>query len=137
MRRFVLVLLLLAAMSPAAAAAQEPEASVGADTAAYYFLVARRLEDAGKPDEAIATLQRALKLAPASAEIRAELAAVYARSDRVVEAVTAAEEAVKFDAANAEANRILAGWMTKPVNPNELLKVVQTAMVEADDSAKN
>jgi tetratricopeptide (TPR) repeat protein len=107
MRRFVLVLLLLAAIPPASAAAQEPEASVGADTAAYYFLVARRLEDAGKPDEAIATLQRALKLAPSSAEIRAELAAVYARSDRVVEAVTAAEEAVKFDAANAEANRIL------------------------------
>ena len=31
----------------------------------------------------------------------------------------------------------LAAWMTKPVNPNELLKVVQDAMVEADDSAKN
>ena len=107
MRRFVPVLLLLAAISPPPAVAQAPETSVGADTAAYYFLVARRLEDAGKSDEAIVTLQRALKLAPTSAEIRAELAAVYARADRVIEAVTAAEEAVKFDPANAEANRIL------------------------------
>ena len=107
MRRFVLVLLLVAAISPRTSFAQEPETAVGADTAAYYFLVARRLEDAGKPDDAIATLQRALKLAPASAEIRAELAAVYARSDRVIEALASAEEAVKFDAANKEANRIL------------------------------
>jgi tetratricopeptide (TPR) repeat protein len=107
MRRFVLVLLLVAAISPRVAVAQEPETAVGTDTAAYYFLVARRLEDAGKPEEAIATLQRALKLAPKSAEIRAELAAVYARSDRVIEALTAAEEAVKFDGSNKEANRIL------------------------------
>lgn len=107
MRRFVLVLLTLAVIPLPSAVAQETGSQVGSDTAAYYFLVARRLEDSGKPEEAIATLQRALKLAPTSAEIRAELAAMYARSDRIAEAVTAAEEAVKFDAANGEANRIL------------------------------
>jgi tetratricopeptide (TPR) repeat protein len=101
------VLLTLAALAPAPAVAQEASPQVGSDTAAYYILVARRLEDAGKPEEAIATLQRALKLAPSSAEIRAELAAVYARSDRIVEALAAAEEAVRLDAANLEANRIL------------------------------
>lgn len=107
MRRFVLVLLSFAVIAPQPAFAQEAGAQVGADTAAYYFLLARRLEDAGKPEEAIATLQRALKLAPTSAEIRAELAAVYARADRVVEAVTAAEEAIRYDPSNKEANRIL------------------------------
>jgi tetratricopeptide (TPR) repeat protein len=107
MRRFVLLLLTVAVIAPAPVPAQGARPEVGTDTAAYYFLLARRLEDSGKSDEAIATLQRALKLAPTSAEIRAELAAVYARADRVVEALTAAEEALRYDANNLEANRIL------------------------------
>ena len=31
----------------------------------------------------------------------------------------------------------LAAWMTKPVNPNELLKVVEAALVGADESKNN
>lgn len=107
MRRFVLLLLTFAVIAPVPVPAQGVRPDVGTDTAAYYFLLARRLEDSGKSDEAITTLQRALKLAPTSAEIRAELAGVFARADRVVEALTAAEEALRYDANNLEANRIL------------------------------
>jgi tetratricopeptide (TPR) repeat protein len=76
-------------------------------TAGYHFLVARHLEGMGRIDEAIASLQRALKLLPESAELRAELSALYARQDKPVEALDMAEEALSKDPNNREANRIL------------------------------
>ena len=76
-------------------------------TAGYHFLLARHLEGLGRVDEAIASLQRALTLLPESAELRAELAALYTRQDRPVEALDMAEEALKKDPNNREANRIL------------------------------
>ena len=82
------------------------------DSAAYYFLVARQLEDEGKTDEAIAALKQALALEPKSAELRAELAGLYARQNRAVDALTTAEEALKFDPANREANRLIGSIYT-------------------------
>jgi tetratricopeptide (TPR) repeat protein len=76
-------------------------------SAAYYFLLGRHLEGDGKVDEAAAALKKAIELDPTSAEPRAELAGIYARADRAPEALTAAEDALKVDAKNAEANRIL------------------------------
>lgn len=73
----------------------------------YYFLLGRFLEGEGKIDEAAAALRKAGELDPTSAEPRAELAAVYARADRAADALTAAEEAIKVDPRNREANRIL------------------------------
>lgn len=73
----------------------------------YYFLLGRYLEGEGKIDEAVAALRKAIALDPKSAELRAELAAVYARADRPADAVTAAEDAVQVDPKNKEANRIL------------------------------
>jgi tetratricopeptide (TPR) repeat protein len=100
--------LLLAACSMAAPAASaqsvpapEPSASAG-----YYFLLGRHLETSGKAEEAIAAHKRAIALEPSSAELRAELAAVYARQERALEAIEAAEAALKLDSANLEANRI-------------------------------
>jgi len=57
-------------------------------------------------DEAIAAHKQAIGLEPASAELKAELAALYARQDRALEAVETAEAALKLDADNTEANRI-------------------------------
>ena len=73
----------------------------------YYFLLGRYLEGGGKIDEAIAALRKAIALDPTSAEPRAELAGLYARQDKAAEALTAAEDALKVDPKNREANRIL------------------------------
>src|SRR5919112_3626937 len=74
---------------------------------AYYFLLGRYLEGENKIDAAVDAFKKAIELDPASAEPRAELAALYARADRAREAVEAAEAALKVDPQNREANRIL------------------------------
>jgi tetratricopeptide (TPR) repeat protein len=103
------VLLCGAGVSAAQPAPQRPAPSEApADApAAYYFMLGRHLEDADKIDEAIAAHKKAIELEPASAELRAELAALYARQDRAREALEAAEAALKRDPANREGNRVL------------------------------
>ena len=105
MRQFLLSLLILAAAP--AAAAQSSSAPAQKGDAGYYFLTARHLENSGRIDEAIAALTKAIALEPEAAELHAELAGLYARQDRPVDAITAAEAAVKLDAGNREANRVL------------------------------
>ena len=90
-----------AARPPAApAAAQDAPAS-------YYFMLGRYLEESDKIDEAIAAHRKAIALAPASAEVRAELAALFVRQDRAREALDTAEAALLLDPANREANRTI------------------------------
>jgi tetratricopeptide (TPR) repeat protein len=103
MRPFALtILVVLLAVPGAGAQGQPPDATPG-----YYFMLGRHLESTGKIDEAIAAHQRAIALAPESAELRAELAGLYARQDRAREALDTAEEALRLDPDNREANRIL------------------------------
>ena len=108
MRRLVPILLVVS-MAPALAApslGQVPAAAQKAEgDAAYYFLKARHLENTGKIDEAVAALRTAISLEPGSAELRAELAGLYARQNDAVEAMNAADEALKLDPENREANR--------------------------------
>ncbi|MEO7156975.1 MAG: hypothetical protein ABI039_05400, partial [Vicinamibacterales bacterium] len=70
--------LLLTAVTPAigqtVAAPSDPKAQ-----AAYEFMMARRTESEGDPAGALAALERARKLDPASAEISAEIAGYYFR----------------------------------------------------------
>ena len=99
----ILVLMLLTCAAPAAA---QPAAPASGD-AGYYFLLGRRHESMGDVDKAVAAYKQALALAPNSAELRAELAGLYARQDRAVEAIETAEEALTKDPDNREANRIL------------------------------
>lgn len=97
------------AAAPAADQAAPPRAQsaeIQAD-AGYYFLLGRYLEGEGKTAEAIDALKHAGQLEPQSAEPRAELAALFARQDRPQEAIAAAEDALKIDARNREANRVL------------------------------
>lgn len=95
--------------APAAGAAQaaKPQAGASQELPSYYFLLGRFLEGEGKIDDAAAALRKAAELDPKGAEARAELAALYARADRAPEAVVAAEDALKIDRQNREANRIL------------------------------
>jgi len=109
MRPTVLMLVALWTAAPPPSAAQAPPAASGAgwDSAAYYFLLARHHESAGEIDRAIEVLKQAISLAPESAELRAELAGIYARQNRAAAAIETAEEALKYDPQNREANRII------------------------------
>src|SRR5215204_2938049 len=98
MRPFLPLALALVMLPASASAAGQQPADRG-ESAAYYYLLARQLADDDKPAEAIAALQKALALEPKSAELRAELAGMYARQNRVVDALSTAEEALKFDPA--------------------------------------
>jgi tetratricopeptide (TPR) repeat protein len=109
MRAFSTVVILTALLTFTAApsAGQAPSSRQTDASAAYYFLLGRRLESDRKIDDAIAAHRKAAELAPASAEVRAELAGLYARQDRVREALDTAEAAIGIDPSNREANRIL------------------------------
>lgn len=121
MRPFALAVLVVALASPVAVVqGQQPEATPG-----YYFMLGRHLESEGKIDEAIAAHQHAIALAPDSAELRAELAGLYARQDRAPEALDTAEAALQRDPDNREANRILGSVYAalseqkKPLRPGD------------------
>ena len=74
--------LVAAGSAPPLAAQQSPAPAAPEGTAAYYFLLGRHLEGEDKIDDAIAAHKQAIALEPASAELRAELAGLYARQDR-------------------------------------------------------
>lgn len=95
--------------SPAIAVAQAPPAtSAPAPAEAYYqFLLGRHLDGEGNETAALAALQRAATLDPASADVQAEIAAFQLRHNRRDEAEKAARAALALDAQNAEANRVL------------------------------
>src|SRR5262245_33635861 len=89
-------------------AAQSPDASATDSADSYYqFMLGLHLEMSGDAAGAAAAYERAEKLDPASAEIPAALAALYARLNRSGNAIAAGERAVKADPRNPEANWIL------------------------------
>jgi tetratricopeptide (TPR) repeat protein len=76
--------------------------------AAYYqFLLGRHAEDEGEIDRAIAAYREAARLDPASADVRAELAALFARQGRLPDATAEARAALQIDPKNIQANRVL------------------------------
>jgi len=111
----LLVVTLLALSKQTATGAQAPSQSQAAPPAAnpsrgeayFLFLEGHRLEGNGDVAGAIEAYKRAIGAAPQAADIRAELAGVYARAGRTTEAVDAALDALNVDTKNAEANRIL------------------------------
>ncbi|HEY7499402.1 MAG TPA: tetratricopeptide repeat protein [Vicinamibacterales bacterium] len=106
---FAAALVLGGAADARALALEAPQAQPGAtaEDASYFFLAGRRLESAGRIDEAIAAHKRAIELDPKSAELRAELAGVYERQNNALEAARQAEAALERDPQNQEANRII------------------------------
>jgi tetratricopeptide (TPR) repeat protein len=111
--RLALVLAFLAAPSlaagqagrPAGAAAVQPPDPVA--EAYAQFLLAHRLEDDNDADGAVVAYKRAMTLDPQAADIAAELADLYLRQNRVADATTTAEQALKIAPANREAHRVL------------------------------
>jgi tetratricopeptide (TPR) repeat protein len=90
-----------------AVALPAPVQAQASGDAYYEFLLARRLESQGDQPGALAALQRAAAADPASASIRAELAAFHLRRNRRPDAEAAANEALRMDAENVEAHRVL------------------------------
>ena len=84
--------------------AQTPADRIG--QAYEQFLLGRSLEKSDKIEAAIGAYRRAMQLDPKSADIPAELSALYLRQNRLQDALSAAEEALKIDAANHDANRV-------------------------------
>jgi tetratricopeptide (TPR) repeat protein len=97
--------------------------------------MARRLEAEGDMPGALAALDRARKLDPASAELSAELAGYYSRQDRLPDAVAAAEQALQLDKDNVEAHQVLAlvysSWAdgAAPLPPGQTMAGVRGAAI--------
>ena len=90
--------------SPARAAT--PSSTTG--EAYFEFMRARHLEDADDIDGAMVALDRAAALDPASADVQAERASLFAQQNKGVEARDAAQKALAIDPGNVEAHRIMA-----------------------------
>jgi len=88
--------------APPAAPAQDRQAEAYAQ-----FLRAHAYADAGNIEDAIAAYRRAMTLDPNSATIPAELAELYAGENRNTDAQATAEQALKIDADNKQAHRVL------------------------------
>jgi tetratricopeptide (TPR) repeat protein len=105
MRIVLIAALALAVAAPAAA--QSQTAATPPAQAYFEFMLARRLESQGDTAGALAALKRAQALDPKSAEILAELAGFHARQNDGLAAIEAGEQALKLDANNLEAQRML------------------------------
>jgi tetratricopeptide (TPR) repeat protein len=117
--KIVVFVAVLGASAPVVATAQTRQPATGRQTTpapaatdktaeAYaQFLQAHVFADAGNLDEAVAAYRRAMNLDPASATIPAELAELYAGENRNTDAQAAAELALKIDANNKQAHRVL------------------------------
>lgn len=98
----------LVALSVGAGQAQQAPASTAAVGEAYFlFLQGRMLEGRGDVQGAIAAYRSAIDLMPKAADVRAELAGLYAREGRAAESVAEGEAALTIDPDNHEAHRIL------------------------------
>ena len=114
MARLLTVLAIVAAAVGDATAQTRPaetgsavQAPSGPGAAYYEFLLARHLDSDGDLDGAVAALQRAARLDPASSEIQADLAGLFIRLNRPADALAAGQAALKNDPDNVTANRVL------------------------------
>jgi tetratricopeptide (TPR) repeat protein len=107
----VAVAVVLASAPEATAQPARPPAE-----AYYQFLLARRHQSKGDVERALAALREAARLAPRSAEVRAEIASVLAREGRGAEAVVEARAALAIEADNREANRVLGALLASSVD---------------------
>jgi tetratricopeptide (TPR) repeat protein len=71
------------------------------------FLLGHRLEQGDDVSGAIVAYKRAMELDPLAADVPAQLAGLYLRQNRVADAISAAEQAIKAAPLNREAHRVL------------------------------
>jgi tetratricopeptide (TPR) repeat protein len=121
------------ALSATSVWAQPPAANQVARTADAYqqFLLAQRLESADDADGAIAAYKRAMELDPHSADVPAELAALYMRDNRTDDATAMAEDALKIDPANRGAHEVLGTIYATLASQNENANSANSVAVRA------
>ncbi len=107
MHKWFVVVLMLFATANSGFAQTKPAPADAAGGAYYEFMMGLQLEMQGDGPGATAAYLRAERLDPASAEIPAALAELYARLNRPAEAIAAGERAVKANPSSPEANWIL------------------------------
>ena len=92
---------------PAQGKAAAPQGLTRGAEAYYQFLLGRHLESEGDAAGAMAAFSEAARLDPTSAEIRAEIASLYARENKLADATAMADAALKLDPHNVSATRLL------------------------------
>jgi tetratricopeptide (TPR) repeat protein len=108
MKIVVLAAALIISITVHHAAAQTAPASPANVAEAYaQFLIGHHLEEDDDNDGAIAAYKRAIAIDPTAADVPAQLAGLYLRQNKIQEAMSAAEDALKIAPANSEANRVL------------------------------
>src|SRR5262245_26964543 len=90
-----------------AAAQTAPTPPTSVAEAYAQFLIGHHLEEDDDTDGAIAAYKRAIALDPSAADITAELAGLYLRQNKVQEAMSTAQAALKIAPTNSEGNRVL------------------------------
>jgi tetratricopeptide (TPR) repeat protein len=73
----------------------------------FQFITGRRLAADGENDAALKALKRASELDPGSSQVLSELAELYARQGELAKATDTADAALKIDANNFDAHRLL------------------------------
>jgi tetratricopeptide (TPR) repeat protein len=71
------------------------------------FMLGHHFDENDDEDAAIAAYKRAMELDPLAADVPGELAGLYLRQNKVQEAMTTAEQALKIAPDNREGNRVL------------------------------
>ena len=102
----VAVLAVAVIMSAPAVAGAQPKPDRVAEAYTQYLL-AHRLEENDDEAGAVAAYKRAMELDPTAADIPGALAAAYLRQDKIQDAMTSAEQALKISPANREGHRVL------------------------------
>ena len=111
-----------------------------APDAYFRFVMGRHFESEGDVDRAIEAYRAAARLDPASAEILAELAGLYARQGRLEDALTEARRALAVDSANYEAHRVigtlLASVLEETAPPEQREKQIETAIAHLEQARR-
>lgn len=125
---------LRAAVFVVACSGLAPQPGLAQTPDAYFeFLMARRYESEGNNQAALAALERASSASPASAEVKAEMAAFHYRRNQRPDAEKAARGALAIDEKNIEANRILGQLLTGVVEAaGDRGQTAQTALALTD-----
>jgi tetratricopeptide (TPR) repeat protein len=100
----VLIAVLSVATPQTAATQQKPDRVAEAYA---QFLLGHHLDEADDEAGAIAAYKKAMELDPTAADIPGELAALYLRENKIQEAMSTAEQALKLSPSNREGNRVL------------------------------
>jgi len=100
----------------------------------YQFLLGRHFDADGDTEAAIKAYRRALELDPSASQVTSELSEVYARSGQMGAAIDLANAALKLDANNWDAHRIL-GMVYAEQAPRETRPAVGGAGPSAPELA--